>query len=48
LKKNTLSATCRKVAIYLVSVLTRTSYVDELSSIKYILGTLSNSDVKEH
>jgi hypothetical protein len=26
----------------------RTSYVDELSSIKYILGTLRNSDVKEY
>jgi hypothetical protein len=30
-----------------VSVLTRTSYVDELSSIKNILGTLRNSNVKE-
>jgi hypothetical protein len=38
----------QKVAIYLVSVVTRTSYVDELSSIKYILGTLRNSDVKEY
>jgi hypothetical protein len=45
---NMLLVTCRKVAIYLVSVLTRTSYVDELSSIKYILGTLRNSDVKEY
>jgi hypothetical protein len=43
-----LSVTCRKVTIYLVSVLTRTSYVDELSSIKYILGTLRNSNVKEY
>jgi hypothetical protein len=36
------------IRFVVVSILTRTSYVDELSSIKYILGTLRNSNVKEY
>jgi hypothetical protein len=36
------------VLLYLASILTITSYVNELSSIIYILGTLRNSDVKKY